>query len=138
MELGVGDIVDGKVTGITKFGAFVQIPGNQVGLVHISEVSHGYVKDINDFLKTDDEIKVKIMKMDAGKISLSLKAVSPAPVSASEGNFSQRNNAAEIEQKKETRKEPQSFEEMMKKFMQDSNERQGEVKRNREAKRGFR
>ncbi len=138
MELAVGDIVDGKVTGITKFGAFVEIPGKKVGLVHISEVSHGYVKDVNDFLKTDDEVKVKIMKMDGGKISLSVKATQPPPAREQAAKTRQHNAGPEFGGKKESRKEPHTFEDMMKKFMQDSNERQGEVKRNKEAKKGFR
>lgn len=137
MELAVGDIVDGKVTGITKFGAFVEIPGKQVGLVHISEISRDYVKDIGDFLKTDDEVKVKILKMDAGKISLSLKAAL-APVAESPRNAAKGHRPpGEFSPRREGSKGGLPFEDMMKKFMQDSNERQGEVKRNRETRKGY-
>ncbi|MDO4541963.1 MAG: S1 RNA-binding domain-containing protein [Bacillota bacterium] len=136
MELAVGDIVDGKVTGITKFGAFVEIPGKKVGLVHISEVSHDYVKDVTDFLKTNDEIKVKILKLDGEKISLSLKAALSAPP-LPKVTASKREAASEFVPRHKGNEIPHSFEDMMKRFMQDSNERQGEVKRNRESRKGY-
>ena len=59
MELVVGAILDGKVTGITKFGAFVALPGGKSGLVHISNISDSYVNNINDFLSVGQEVKVK-------------------------------------------------------------------------------
>ena len=59
MSLEVGAIVEGEVTGITNFGAFVQLPEGKVGLIHISEVSNVYVKDVHDFLKEKDKVKVK-------------------------------------------------------------------------------
>jgi general stress protein 13 len=77
----VGDIVEGKVTGIKPFGAFVAIDNEHQGLVHISEVAHGYVKDIHDYLSVGDEVKVKILTIDedAGKISLSIRKTQPEP-----------------------------------------------------------
>jgi general stress protein 13 len=77
----VGSIVEGKVTGIKPFGAFVALDENKQGLVHISEVAHGFVKDINDVLKVGDEVKVKIMNVEeeSGKISLSIRATQEAP-----------------------------------------------------------
>ena len=60
MSLEVGAIVEGEVTGITNFGAFVQLPEGKVGLIHISEVSNVYVKDVHDFLKEKDKVKVKV------------------------------------------------------------------------------
>ena len=57
-------ILEGVVTGITKFGAFVELPGGKVGLVHISEVADVYVKDVNDFLKEKDKVKVKVLSVD--------------------------------------------------------------------------
>ena len=67
-------IVDGVVSGITNFGAFINLPENKVGLVHISEVADVYVKDVNDFLKEQDKVKVKILSVDdKGKIALSVK-----------------------------------------------------------------
>ncbi|WP_100405278.1 S1 domain-containing post-transcriptional regulator GSP13 [Bacillus solitudinis] len=77
----VGSIVEGKVTGIKPFGAFVAIDDQKQGLVHISEVAHGFVKDINDVLKVGDEVKVKIQSVEegSGKISLSIRATQEAP-----------------------------------------------------------
>ncbi len=75
-----GSVVQGKVTGIKPFGAFVALDNETQGLVHISEVAHSYVKDINDFLSIGDEIEVKILKVEEdGKISLSIRATEPAP-----------------------------------------------------------
>jgi len=78
----VGSILTGKVTGIQPYGAFVALDDNTQGLVHISEITHGYVKDINEHLKVGDEIKVKVLSIDegAGKIGLSIRATEEAPV----------------------------------------------------------
>ena len=74
MSIEVGSIVDGVVSGITNFGAFINLPENKVGLVHISEVADVYVKDVNDFMKEQDKVKVKILSVDdKGKIALSVK-----------------------------------------------------------------
>lgn len=77
----VGDIVEGKVTGIKPFGAFVAIDDQHQGLVHISEVAHGYVKDIQEYLSVGEEVKVKILSIDedAGKISLSIRKTQTPP-----------------------------------------------------------
>ena len=80
MELEIGSILEGKVTGITKFGAFVQLPGGVSGLVHISEIANAYVSDVNDYLKLGDAVKVKIIGInEAGKINLSIKQTLAAP-----------------------------------------------------------
>ncbi|ULT56252.1 S1 domain-containing post-transcriptional regulator GSP13 [Neobacillus drentensis] len=78
----VGSVLTGKVTGIQPYGAFVALDENTQGLVHISEITHGYVKDINEHLKVGDEIKVKVLSIDeaAGKIGLSIRATEEAPV----------------------------------------------------------
>ena len=79
MELEIGAIQEGKVTGITKFGAFVQLPGGTSGLVHISEIANAYVNDVNDYLKVGDTVKVKILSVnEAGKINLSIKQTQPS------------------------------------------------------------
>ncbi len=131
MQLEVGKILEGKVTGITNFGAFVQLEGGKTGLVHISEVALTYVKDIKDHLKENDVVKVKVLSVDDnGKVSLSIK------------------KALEEEQKKQPRgpKIPAqvsfgsenadlSFEEKMKQFMQDSEEKMSAIKRNMDNKR---
>ena len=74
MSIEVGSIVEGVVSGITNFGAFINLPDNKVGLVHISEVADVYVKDVKDFLKEQDKVKVKVLSVDEkGKIGLSVK-----------------------------------------------------------------
>ena len=79
MELEIGAIQEGKVTGITKFGAFVQLPGGTSGLVHISEIANAYVNDVNDYLKVGDTVKVKILSVnEAGKVNLSIKQAQPS------------------------------------------------------------
>ena len=80
MELSVGSIVDGKVTGITKFGAFVALPEGKSGLVHISEIAYSYVNEVSDHLHEGQEVKVKIIGIDqANRINLSIKQVTPPP-----------------------------------------------------------
>lgn len=77
MAVEVGSVVKGKVTGITNFGAFVDFDGDQTGLVHISQISDKFVKDIHDVLSVGDEVSAKVMKVgDDGKIALSMKALS--------------------------------------------------------------
>lgn len=73
----IGAVLVGKVTGIQPYGAFVALDEETQGLVHISEIVHGYVKDVRDYLKIGDEVNVKILSVDheSGKISLSIKAV---------------------------------------------------------------
>ncbi len=74
MQLEIGAIIEGKVTGITKFGAFVELPGGKTGMVHISEVSSAYVKEISDHLSENQTVKVKVLKISPdGKVSLSIK-----------------------------------------------------------------
>lgn len=76
-----GNVLTGKVTGIQPYGAFVALDDETQGLVHISEVKHGFVKDINDVLKIGDEVKVKVLSVNEenGKISLSIRATEEAP-----------------------------------------------------------
>lgn len=129
MQLEIGKIVEGKVTGITNFGAFVQLENGKTGLVHISEVALSYVKDIKDHLKENDIVKVKILSIDdKGKVSLSIKkALEDAQKTASaipaQVDFSR--NVDNL-----------SFEDKMKLFMQDSNEKMQDLKRSFESKRG--
>ncbi|WP_163654665.1 S1 domain-containing post-transcriptional regulator GSP13 [Listeria sp. PSOL-1] len=77
----VGDIIKGKVTGIQGYGAFVALDDKTQGLVHISEVRHGFVKDIHDFLELGQEVEVKVLDIDqeSGKISLSIRATEDLP-----------------------------------------------------------
>jgi general stress protein 13 len=77
----IGTIVEGKVTGIQPYGAFVALDENTQGLVHISEITHGYVKNINEHIKVGEEVKVKVLSVDkeAGKIGLSMRAIEEVP-----------------------------------------------------------
>ena len=80
MGIEVGSILDGKVTGITKFGAFVSLPGNRSGLVHISEIAYTYVNDVHDLLAEGQEVKVKVIGIDDNnRINLSIKQALPPP-----------------------------------------------------------
>ncbi|MBN9655517.1 general stress protein 13 [Halobacillus litoralis] len=79
-----GQVLEGKVTGIQPYGAFVALDEKVQGLVHISEVTHGYVKDINEHLSEGDEVQVKILNIDekSNKYSLSIRATQEAPKAA--------------------------------------------------------
>lgn len=68
-----GDLVEGKVQGITNFGAFIELPGGSVGLVHISEIADTYVRNVKDFIQEGDTVKVKVLNVDGKKIGLSIK-----------------------------------------------------------------
>ena len=146
MQFSVGQIVEGKITGITNFGVFVDLGEGKSGLVHISEVARSYVNDINEFVKVNDVVKMKILNIgDDGKISLSIKkalepevkeerrerrerrAVSPPPKPDGSYTWMPKKN------------EPASFEEMMSRFKQTSDEKFSDLKRkNPEAKRSKR
>lgn len=110
MELGVGTIHEGKVTGITKFGAFVSLPEGKTGLVHISEIAHTYVSDIHQHLTEGQEVKVKIINIDdTGRINLSIKKTSiPPPPQPAVAMTRQPAPIAD------------NFEDRLTKFMQDS------------------
>lgn len=122
MSIEVGSKVKGKVTGITNFGAFVELGENKTGLVHISEVADTYVKDINDFLSVGDEVEVKVINVEKdGKIGLSIKK-------AQDKQRKQRN----------TRERTESFEAKMNRFLKDSEDRLATLKRHTESRRGGR
>ncbi len=135
MVLEPGKIVTGKVTGISPFGAFVSLGEGKTGLVHISEVALTYVKNVSDFLKENDEVKVKIISIDPnGKVSLSIKQAlleerkknAPAP----------RAPKPERAEWKKPEQGPMSFEDMMNKFKQASDEKMQDLKRGLDSKRG--
>ena len=155
MQLEVGNIVEGKVTGITKIGAFIELPGGKTGMVHISEVAASYVKEISDYLSLNQMVKVKIIGITPeGKVSLSIKQVSPEPA---QGHASQRpfrgSQQGERGQRPIQRRPPRevsygfdrrqpitnenmSFEDMMSKFKQTSEDRISDLKRYTDVKRG--
>jgi len=132
MALEVGSIVEGKVTGITNFGAFVELEEGKTGLVHISEVADAYVHDIKDYLKENDVVKVKIINMqDDGKIGLSIRQVNgggPGARSGNAGRFGPRGRG----------RTNKSFEEKLKGFLKESDERQQSLRRSQDSKRGGR
>lgn len=143
MSLEIGAIVEGEVTGITNFGAFIQLPEGKVGLVHISEVSNAYVKDINDFLKKHDKVKVKLLTIDGnGKIALSIKQAEapapaqPKPVRPFVENKERRGFSHQQGNGKSSM--PLSFEDKLSKFLKDSDDRMLDLRRNTESKRGGR
>lgn len=109
-----GSIIDGVVTKITSFGAFIQLPDNSSGMAHISEVSTSYVRDINDFLKVGDAVKVMVLEADGnGRINLSIRRALKTPPAA----------------EKEARECHGSFDDMLSRFMKESEEKLGEYKR---------
>ena len=79
MELTVGQILEGKVKSITNFGAFVSLPDNKTGMVHISEVANAYVSDIRQHLTEGQDVKVMVISTDNGKINLSIKRLEAKP-----------------------------------------------------------
>ena len=130
MLVEVGNIVEGKVAGITNFGAFIQLPEGKTGLVHISEIAEEYVKDIKNHLQENQEVKVKVLSMDNGKISLSIKKA-----------IDRRTDSRPVRPPVETdwnrgSGEGMSFEDRLSKYMKDSDERMHDLKKNFESKRG--
>lgn len=141
MTLEVGAILEGKVTGLTNFGAFVELPGGKTGMVHISEVANTYVKEIRDFVKENDTVKVKVLSVsDDGKVSLSMKQAveRPAPNAPRRGNYSggRPDNFDWQPRRNSASQEKMSFEDMMSKFKQASDEKLSDLKRVTEAKHG--
>ena len=125
MELGVGAIVDGKVTGITKFGAFVALPEGKSGLVHISEIAYSYVNEVSDHLHEGQEVKVKIIGIDQAKrINLSIKQVGGGGRPPRQGGGAQRPMGF-VHQ---APKEPTDFEDRLKQFMQSSDSKLSELR----------
>ena len=131
MQLELGTVVSGKVNGITSFGAFIDLPQNKKGLVHISEVSSDYVENINDYLKDGQDVKVKIINInDKGEIRLSIKK---AKESGNEKNLKVSKDTFKSE-KKPIKK--QSFEDMMSMFKIASEEKMSDLKKATDSKHG--
>ena len=94
MELTVGAILEGKVKSITNFGAFIALPENKTGMVHISEVANTYVSDIRTFLTEGQDVKVMVISLDNGKVNLSMKRLEPKPQrDNNRPNFRANNNS---------------------------------------------
>ena len=148
MQLEIGAIVEGKVTGITKFGAFVELDGGKTGMVHISEVSTAYVKEISDHLSENQVVKVKVLKISPdGKVSLSIKkcmeqqegppaqpsAPRPAPDRPRPQGRSFKDSGW---QGKKPQAEATSFEDMLSRFKQTSEDKMSDLKRTVDMRKG--
>ncbi len=148
-QIEVGLVVEGKVTGIAAFGAFVELESGKTGLVHISEIASEYVNDINQHLKEGQVVKVKVIGMEKGKISLSIKQTEAAGNAPKKERRAPRPKRHESPVKRENgmkqppeefvfshkRKEDMSFDDMLQKFKQDSDEKFQDLKRSNEGKR---
>jgi S1 RNA binding domain protein len=134
-----GTVLEGKVTGISSFGAFISLPGNQTGLVHISEVAPGFVKDIHEFLQVGQTVKVKVLTIDErGKISLSIKKAMPEKSRESKEKPVQPSKSSCPEEfvfTSSAQKENLSFEDKLNLYKQMSDERISDLRRNFESKR---
>lgn len=164
MQVAIGEIVEGKVTGITKFGAFVELPTGKTGMVHISEVAPTYVKEIKDHLSISQTVRVKVLAIsEEGKISLSIKRAMEPPQSQqgrsaeSAANPNHRaprqgggrsrfhsspspasSSPAGYEWTPRNRNENMSFEDMMAKFKQSSDDKMSDLKKYMDVKGGSR
>jgi S1 RNA binding domain protein len=132
MELTIGSVLEGKVKSITNFGAFIALPDNMTGLVHISEVANSYVSDIRQHLTEGQDVKVMVLGNEDGKIKLSIKRLQPRPT---------RDNAPRREAPAGDRPRPaapatppapktadQLFEEKLKQFMAESDSKISSMK----------
>ena len=146
MALQVGDIVEGKVTGIKQFGAFVSLPEGKTGLVHISEVSYEFVQDLSAVLEDGQTVSVKVLSIAPdGKIALSIKRTQPAP----ERGARQQGGGARPAHRPKREEKPRvwqpkpaapqgemSFEDMMARYKSRSEEKIADLKRVTENHRG--
>ena len=163
MELQVGSILEGKVTTITKFGAFVALEGGKSGLVHISEIANAFVSDVHDFLQDGQQVKVMVLSTENGKINLSIKKALPreeqparpqrparpaggfAPRGANGGNSPRgtapqgnrgERNFAQAPQNVNPPSAEQSFEDKLKQFLSSSEGKMADLNRSIDGKRG--
>ncbi|KRN25962.1 S1 domain-containing RNA-binding protein [Lacticaseibacillus camelliae] len=161
MAIEVGEKLTGKVTGITNFGAFVDLGSGTTGLVHISEISDAYVKDIHDVLSVGDEVTVKVMTIKDGKIGLSIRKAVDKPAgehaqSSHGGHFNHAPHAESHGERNFNGPRPHSngggrgfghagkdapkddFDSMMSGFLKESESRLSDLRHNTEGKRGGR
>lgn len=129
-----GSIMEGKVQGITKFGAFIELSGGMVGLVHISEIADTYVKDVRDYLKEGDPVKVKVLNVAGKKVGLSIKQANP-PAPAPERrerppqNYDHRPQQNYGNRQRSGGRDGQgSLDDMIARFMKESDERMQPLK----------
>ena len=128
MSIEVGNKLKGKVTGIKKFGAFVELLEGKSGLVHISEVADNYVENVEDHLSVGDEVEVKVLSIaDDGKISLSIKKAKDRPRKPHHNNKSNHGRPAQ---------KTEDFEKKLSNFLKDSEDKLTSIKRQTESRRG--
>lgn len=142
MQPEIGKIYNGKVKGITQYGAFIDLEGGGMGMVHISEIANTFVNEIRDHLTENQEVKVKVIGInEAGKVSLSIKKAldNPPPQKPKRQNDGQKRNKPNIyEPKKTVPQSEMTFEDMMSHFKQSSEERMCDLKRSTDRKNGTR
>ena len=147
MELEVGAILEGKVTSIMKFGAFVALEGGKSGLVHISEIANAYVNDVHDFLQEGQSVKVKVLSIQNGKIDLSIKKALPAPPRPAQPRPSApRPAASSPAPRRAPAQQPaaaplsgdSAFEDKLKQFLSSSERKMADLNRNISGKQGGR
>ncbi|MBQ8203432.1 MAG: S1 RNA-binding domain-containing protein [Clostridia bacterium] len=146
MELKIGEIYEGKITGITNFGVFVDLGDNTSGMVHISQVARSFVNDINEHVKMGETVKVKVMSIgEDGKIALSIKeALEPEKRDGGARPRERKPRQPQVIDSSYTwtskKNEPEDFEDMMNRFKQTSDEKFSDLKRKnpetRRSKRG--
>ena len=144
MALEVGTILEGKVSGVTKFGAFVDLPDSKTGMVHISEVAPTYINEISEYVKVGQTVSVKVLAVENGKIKLSMKQALPKEQQKPKKQPFKKNERPKREPYKpappvkspgdfewqSTRKAaPSSFEDMMSRFKQTSEDKMSDLKR---------
>jgi len=120
MELTVGAVLEGKVKTITNFGAFISLPENKTGLVHISEVSNTYVSDIRQHLTEGQEVKVMVISTEPGKINLSIKRLEARPQRENRPQQAPRPARSAPTPPPAPKTADQLFEEKLKQFMSES------------------
>ena len=143
MAIEVGSVVEGVVTGITNFGAFVELPEGKTGLIHISEVADVYVNDVHDFLRERDTVKVKVLTVDdRGKIGLSIKALQDKAAAPAQPSAAPARPPRPPRDPRRTAASRQmgspSFEDKLSRFLKDSDERLTDLRRKTDSKRGGR
>ena len=141
MQLSVGTVVEGKVSKITNFGAFINIDGGGSGMVHISEVANTYVKDINEHLKVGDSVKAKVVAINENhKIALSIKALlppEPKPQQSRDSRGPRGNNTYVYQPPKPyTPATGDAFEDMMARFKRTSDDKMSDLSRVMDTRRG--
>ncbi len=129
MPLEPGAVLEGTITGITAFGAFVSLGDGQTGLVHISEVADNFVKDINEHLKKGQKVMVKVISVDErNKVKLSIRQATPKTQKPVDIDW-------EREKEKEVKKKPTGFEDQLTKYLKDADEKWQVIKKGSEPRR---